>query len=115
MIDIGKSIYSMLSAAGIKCYPIIAENGATNPFVVYKRTSFNPTTGKDCMIYNATATVEITVVASTYDESIATAESVISALNFKNNESIKDITLIDASEDNIDDCYLQILIFNIKI
>jgi hypothetical protein len=71
------------------------------------------------MAYNADVTMEVSIIASSYNESVTTANTVINALDFKRGTiegiDIIDTQLIDASEDYNEDSYIQTLTFKFKI
>lgn len=103
-LQIGKAIYTILSDNNIKkVYPLIADQGTTYPFIVYKRRSLEAADTKDRFNYQEIAVVDIIIAAEKYDESIELAEKVKNILEHKrgtyNNISIDDIFLIDADED----------------
>lgn len=125
MIQIGKAVYQILSndikvkeMVVNKIYPLIANQGTTYPFIVYKRTGIEPVTSKDKFICNEITSVDVIIASDRYDESIELAELVQDALNGKNGIysgiNIIDINLISADEDYIEDTFIQNLTFNIK-
>lgn len=125
MIQIGKAVYQILSndtkvkeMVGNKIYPLIANQGTTFPFIVYKRTGIEPLTSKDKFICNEITSVDVIIASDRYDESIELAELVQDALNGKRGTysgiNIIDINLISADEDYIEDTFIQNLTFNIK-
>lgn len=125
MIQIGKAVYQILSndtkvkeMVVNKIYPLIANQGTTFPFIVYKRTGIEPLTSKDKFICNEITSVDVIIASDRYDESIELAELVQDALNGKRGTysgiNIIDINLISADEDYIEDTFIQNLTFNIK-
>lgn len=125
MIQIGKAVYQILSndtkvkeMVENKIYPLIANQGTTYPFIVYKRTGIEPLTSKDKFICNEITSVDVIIASDRYDESIELAELVQDALNGKRGTysgiNIIDINLISADEDYIEDTFIQNLTFNIK-
>lgn len=125
MIQIGKAVYQILSndakvkeMVGNKIYPLIANQGTTYPFIIYKRTSIEPLTSKDRFICSEITSVDVIIASDRYDESIELAELVQDALNGKSGIysgiNIIDINLISADEDYIEDTFIQNLTFNIK-
>ena len=117
-LQIGKTIKYILSDIE-KVYPLIADQGTTYPFVVYRRTGLTPSSTKDRYNYRELATIEIIVAAANYNDSIKLAESVKGKLEHTRGKfdefSIGDITLINADEDYIEDTFIQKLTFNIEI
>lgn len=120
-LQIGKALNSILSEGGIeRVYPIVAENGTKFPFITYKRNSIVQADTKDVYNYREIAYVELAILSTTYAESIEIAESVKELLESINAEAyngvkIQRMRLYDASEDYINDAYLQRLIFQITI
>nr|DAZ05102.1 MAG TPA: Protein of unknown function (DUF3168) [Caudoviricetes sp.] len=55
-------------------YPLVADEGTTYPFVVYRRSSLQPSSTKDRYSYKESATVEVIVASNSYPDSIALAE-----------------------------------------
>lgn len=125
MIQIGKAVYQILSndtkvkeMVGNNIYPLVANQGTTYPFIIYRRTGIEPVTSKDRFICNEVTSVDVIIASDRYDESIEVAELVKDALSGKNGiySDIKviDINMISADEDYIEDTFIQNLTFNIK-
>lgn len=125
MIQIGKAVYQILSndtkvkeMVGNNIYPLIANQGTTYPFIIYRRTGIEPVTSKDRFICSEVTSVDVIIASDRYDESIELAELVKDALSGKNGiySDIKviDINMISADEDYIEDTFIQNLTFNIK-
>lgn len=125
MIQIGKAVYQILSndakvkeMVGNKIYPLIANQGTTYPFIIYKRTGIEPVISKDRFICSEVTSVDVIIASDRYDESIEVAELVKDALSGKSGiySGIKviDINMISADEDYIEDTFIQNLTFNIK-
>lgn len=122
-ISIGKSIKSLL-VSGLsktdvknKIYPLIADEGTTFPFIIYRRNSITPESDKDYT--NDSAYIQIMIAANNYAESVDLAEKVRTSLIHKNGTiqtiPVEDITLEDGSEEFIDNTFVQNLIFKITI
>lgn len=125
MIQIGKAVYQILSndtkvkeMVGNNIYPLVANQGTTYPFIIYRRTGIEPVTSKDRFICSEVTSVDVIIASDRYDESIEVAELVKDALSGKNGiySDIKviDINMISADEDYIEDTFIQNLTFNIK-
>lgn len=125
-LQVGKVIYDILSndesvkqRVDKKIFPLIAENGTTFPFIIYKRTSIIPYTSKDRFIHQENATVDVLIASDKYFDSIEIADIVKDALQGKKGEfsgiEVKDINLEDAQEDFTDDTFIQNLTFKITI
>lgn len=118
-LDIGKYIYSTLNNnIDCKVYPLVADNNAKFPFVVYRRTNLVSATCKDG-IYQDEVSVEIIVVSDGYSDSIDIATNIRSLLEkqsvFYDDLEINDGTLNLATEEYSNNSYVQRLQFNFKI
>lgn len=119
-LNIGKAIYTILQTSidiDKKIYPLIADEGTTFPFIIYKRTGLTPESTKDNT--NETVSVEINIASSNYSESIDLAIKVRKALEHKKGTysdiAIEDIVIDDATEDYIEDTFIQTLTFKIEL
>lgn len=122
MIDslrIGKIVYSKIgSLVNNRCYPLIAENGTTYPFIIYQRDSLDSTFCKDG-VYEDEVNVSVRVVTDSYNAGIDLAQSVREAMTF-NNYTIEEggtytSLMVQADEEFSNDAYIQTLIFRITI
>ena len=122
-ISIGKAIKSLL-VAGLsktsiknKIYPLIADETTTFPFIVYRRSSIIPESDKDYS--NDSAHIQIMIAANNYAESVELAEQVRTSLVHKKGIiqtiPVEDISLVDGSEEFIDNTFVQNFIFKITI
>ena len=119
-LNIGKAIYTILQTSidiDKKIYPLIADEGTTFPFIIYKRTGLTPESTKDNT--NENVSVEINIASSNYSESIDLAIKVRKALEHKKGTysdiAIEDIFIDDATEDYIEDTFIQTLTFKIEL
>lgn len=121
-LSIGKVVYNILSSdnnlkkiIGDKIYPLIADEGTTFPFVIYSRIGIDQQSSKDST--DDEIRVLVQVAANNYQQSVEIAELIRSILEHwtgtVNNLYIEDIILEDASEDWLDDSFIQNLNFNI--
>lgn len=117
-MDIGKAINAMLSTV-LPSYPIIAEQGANFPFSVYRRLGYYPKNTKDVYNYEETVVIEVNIAATTYAESVELAQRVKDVLEHNRgtyeNLNINDITMVDATEDWLNEAYIQSMRFNIDL
>ncbi len=122
MIDslkVGKIVYSKIgSLVNNRCYPLIAENGTTYPFIIYQRDSLDSMFCKDG-VYEDEVNVSVRVVTDSYNAGIDLAQSVREAMTF-NNYTIEDggtytSLMVQADEEFNNDAYIQTLIFRITI
>ncbi len=119
-LNIGKAIYTILQTSidiDKKIYPLIADEGTTFPFIIYKRTGLTPESTKDNT--NENVSVEINIASSNYSESVDLAIKVRKALEHKKGTYsdivIEDIVIDDATEDYIEDTFIQTLTFKIEL
>lgn len=119
-LNIGKAIYTILQTSidiDKKIYPLIADEGTIFPFIIYKRTGLTPESTKDNT--NENVSVEINIASSNYSESIDLAIKVRKALEHKKGTysdiAIEDIVIDDATEDYIEDTFIQTLTFKIEL
>lgn len=116
-LQVGKAIYTLLK--DYNAYPLVADEGTTYPFIIYRRTQLQPANTKDMYNYSELATVEVVVASDKYDESIEVAENVKSKLEntrgIYNDIKLGDIQLIGADESYIDDAFIQKLTFKIEL
>ena len=110
-LNIGKAIYTILQTSidiDKKIYPLIADEGTTFPFIIYKRTGLTPESTKDNT--NENVSVEINIASSNYSESIDLAIKVRKALEHKKGSysdiAIEDNVIDDATEDYIEDTFI---------
>ena len=72
-LNLGKYIYSKLSQIqGVKSYPLIADNDAKFPFIVYKRINLESSGCKDGY-YEDKVVVEVIIVTDKYYKGIEIA------------------------------------------
>ena len=75
---IGKLIYSKLNQElqTTNIYPIVAENGTTYPYIVYKRTDLSNTTFSKDGICEDSCGYSITIISDKYAEGVELANEV---------------------------------------
>ncbi len=120
-LNIGKYIYNTLNQSeniNCKIYPLVADNDAKFPFIIYKRVNLNSLMCKDGL-YEDEATVEISVVTDKYSIGIEIANQVrelleSQTLNYQGLE-ITESRLMQASEEYNNGAFVQRLQFNFKI
>lgn len=112
--NIGKAVCNILlkelaDKVNDRIYPLIADETTEFPFIVYQRSGFNPQNTKDNSDENVI--IDLVIAAESYAESIDIAIRVREALEHKrgtfSNIYIEDIIIEDASEDYIDNTFLQ--------
>jgi hypothetical protein len=122
-LNIGKYIYSVLNGSEeitslAKTYPLIADNDAKYPFIIYRRVNLSSNSSKDGY-YEDDVTIEITVVSDKYSDSVDIATKIRNLLerqsvNYEDLE-INDTTLSLATEEYSNNAYVQRLQFTSKI
>jgi len=123
-LDIGKYIYNILSGndyitqENVQIYPLVADNDAKFPFIIYKRTGLVSYICKDGT-YQDDVTIEIKVVSDKYSVGITLANLIRSLIqrpyNTYGGMEINDVTINFASEDFIENAYIQTMQFTLKI
>jgi hypothetical protein len=71
-LNIGKYIYSVLKFTDVEVYPLVADNDAKLPFIVYKRVNLESSGSKDGY-YEDKVTMEVVVVTDKYYRGIELA------------------------------------------
>lgn len=120
-LNIGKYIYSRLTDSSyglcVKVYPLVADNDAKYPFVVYRRMNLMSDSTKDG-IHQDTVQVEIIVVADKYSVSIDLAQKIRKLLERQtviyDDLRINDGTIIMATEEFSNNAYVQRMQFQFK-
>lgn len=116
-LKLGGYIYSLLSDINTKCkvYPLVADNDAKFPFVIYKRVGLFDNTTKDGYTNEDTLNYEIKVVTDTYQKGIDLANDVRRAIEYGtktySDMIISDIRLVSASEEYMENAFVQTLNF----
>lgn len=120
-LNIGKYIYSTISGDNqitCKVYPLIADNDAKFPFIVYRRTGLVSGTTKDGLTEDD-VTVEIVIVSDKYSVGLDLAINVRNLLEKQSvvyeDIEINDTTLNLATEEYSDNSYIQRMQFDMKI
>ena len=92
-----------------RIYPLIADDTPIFPFIIYQRSGFTPYNTKDNSDENVL--VDMVIAADDYGESVDIATKVRKALEHKcgtfSDISVQDIIIEDASEDYIDNTFIQ--------
>lgn len=115
-LGIGKVIYDLLK--DFTTYPLVADNNAKYPFLVYKRSNVISSGCKDGS-YEDTVDISITIVTQTYSEGIDIANQVRQILERQvinaDDLTLNDTYLISASESFTDNVFVQNLNFRTTI
>lgn len=119
VIGIGAEVYALLKASealtaivGGRIWPMIADEGATFPFVVYQRSGTTAAGDKDGSEERVTMTV--TIAADNYRTSVEVAAAALDALQNRRTAHVDDVRLDSAAEAWYNDTFLQTLNFSIQ-
>ena len=124
-LNIGKVIKDILyqdealnTLVKSQVFPMIAEENTTFPFIVYRRNSIRKVSTKD-YVNDEIASVDIVIASDKYAQSVEIAERVRFILEHGGYEgenfSVDNITLSNASEQYMQNTYIQTLTFDIEI
>lgn len=119
-LNIGKAIYDLLKDVQPgKVFPLVADEGTTYPFIVYRRSAVNPSDSKDRYNYQESVTIEILVADNNYNGSVVLAEAVRKKLEHArgnaNGVLVTDTFLTGADEQYLEDAFIQKLIFEFQV
>jgi hypothetical protein len=121
--ETGAAIYNILVSdarvsgiVGDRIFPLVAKNATTFPFIAYRRSGLSIGDTKD-MIYQYGVVIDVACVSNDYKQSVDMADAVTDALLDKRlaQYDIDSIRLSDASEDYLDDAFVQALGFLVTI
>lgn len=118
-LNIGKYIYSVLSQIeGVKSYPLVADNDAKFPFIVYKRNDLASSGCKDGY-YEDDVFFEVNIITDTYFKGIEIANTVRRLLEVQyvtfEDMDIRNTIITMASEEFNNNAYIQKIIFQCTI
>ncbi len=118
-LNLGKYIYSRLSQIeGVKSYPLVADNDAKYPFIVYKRINLESSGCKDGY-YEDNVTIEVVVVTDKYYKGIQIANQVRELLEVQhttyNDMDINDTVLVMATEEYDNNAFIQKMQYSFTI
>ena len=122
-LEIGSLVKSLLSQMSMGkglngIYPSVAPDNTRFPFVVYRRSGVELEGDKAEYYRYGTANVEITIVGASYTQSLNLASALTDEMPtcFYNEDwKVPDIQLTNASEDYVDDAFVQVLTYNLTI
>lgn len=123
-LEIGKYINNILANnqdiqnLHAKVYPLIADNDAKFPFIIYKRVGLVSQICKDGT-FQDDVTIEIKIVSDKYSVGVQLANIVRSLLQrpymqYEDFE-INDVTINFAAEDFLENAFIQIMQLTLKI
>ena len=124
-INIGKVVKDILyqdetlnTLVKSQVFPLIAEENTTFPFIVYRRNSIRKASTKD-YVNDEIASVDVVIATDKYAQSVEIAERVRFVLERGEYEgenfSVDNISLSNASEQYMQNTYIQTLTFDVEI
>ena len=119
LVKIGKTLKDLLLSDETvseyltdKIFPLVAVEGTTFPFLVYRRSGYTPVSNKD--LEDERVTMEVAILSDRYENSVNVADAVLTGLH-GSNEEIDRVKIIGTSEEFSDDIYIQKLIIDIYL
>lgn len=114
---IGNYIFDVISNMNVPTFPIVAEQGTTFPFCVYRRVGLNAQDTKDGIV-DDTVTYEINVYSKGYKEGLTLINNIRKALGkrySKEGLSITDMTIVGSQEDYAQEAYWQQITYMVTV
>lgn len=115
---VGRAIFELCNPI-VRTFPIVAEEGATYPFMVYRRTSLTPYTTKDRYNYLTQISMELVIVTQKYEDGVLISQEVWDALDKKGGNigglDIDEIRVTSSSEDFANNAYIQRLQIEVDV
>lgn len=115
-VRIGEAIYSILKPFK-KVFPLIADEGTTFPFIVYRRSSGYSQSDKDG-IYSVKTSIDIMVAAQSYESGVELADKIINVMEETKGIvcgfDIWDIRMVDSNETYVEKTFVQELKFEVE-
>lgn len=116
-LEVGKAICSLLEGAQV--FPLVADEDTEGAFLCYALSGLEVASSKDRYSYRERPTVELTIVAPTYSESVALAQQVRETIEpYRGNRmglEIDGIRLLTARNSYSNDSYIHYLTYQITI
>ena len=117
-VSVGQKVYELLASnAELKkiidinnIFPLIAEEGATFPFIVFRRNGITPTYAKN-ELANETVSLTVFIASKSYSDSVKIAEIVREIMELHKDSYFNLITFDGITEDFVEDSYIQELTF----
>ena len=115
-LRIGEVIYARLKQFK-NVYPLVADEGTTFPFMIYRRSSGYSISTKDG-IWSSVANIDVMIAAQSYEESIELADKVLLQLESTHGNvagfDIWSIRMVDSNETYIENSFIQELKFSVE-
>lgn len=119
LIKVGKTLKDLLLSDNTvselltgKIFPIVAVEGTTFPFLVYRRSGYRPASNKD--LEDEIVSVEINILSDKYENSVDVADAVLTGLH-GSNEEIDRVKIMGTSESFSSDIYIQRILIDIYL
>ena len=117
-VSVGQKVYELLASNTElmknidvnNIFPLIAEEGATFPFIVFRRNGITPNYTKN-ELANETVSLTVFICLKSYSDSVKTAEIVREIMDLHKDGYFNLITFDGITEDFVDDSYIQELTF----
>lgn len=117
-VSVGQKVYELLTSNDElmrnidvnNIFPLIAEEGATFPFIVFRRDGITPNYTKK-ELATETVSLSVFIASKSYAESVKLAELVREILELHKDSYFNQITLDSVTEDFVEDSYIQELTF----
>ena len=120
LVKIGKYLKDLLLSDNTvaeylndKIFPLVAVEGTTFPFLVYRRSGFVPASNKD--LEDEIVTMELTILSAKYEDGIDVTDAVLNALIGQRSQYIDKERILGTSEDFLQDTYIQRLTIEIYL
>lgn len=119
LVKIGKTLKTLLlsnqAVAAVltgKIFPLVAVEGTTFPFLVYRRSGYVPDGNKD--FEDEVVSMELTILSDKYEIGVNVADAVITGLK-GSNADIDEVKITGTSESFSSDVYIQRIQINIYL
>ena len=117
-VSVGQKVYELLTSNEElmrnidvnNIFPLIAEEGATFPFIVFRRNGITPTYAKN-ELANETVSLTVFICSKSYADCVKLAEIVRGIMELHKDSYFNLITFDGITEDFVDDSYIQELTF----
>ena len=88
-----------------KIFPLVAVEGTTFPFLVYRRSGYRPSSNKD--LEDEIVNLEVSILSDSYEEGITVTDNVLDALIGQSSQHIDRVRILGTNEDFLQDTYIQ--------
>lgn len=88
-----------------KIFPLVAVEGTTFPFLVYRRSGYRPSSNKD--LEDEIVNLEVSILSDSYEGGITVTDNVLDALIGHSSQHIDRVRILGTNEDFLQDTYIQ--------